>query len=564
MPVPNANPLLILCLDAVDRNLLEQWIRAGELPNLARLMRLGTYVPLERDPWLVAESSFNMALTGCEKMVTGHWGSYRFDAENYRVSEGNYYAYDEYPPFFAMGEQVRAAIFDVPQVPICRNLNGVQVVGWGAHAPDAPTRSQPAGLLEELCAKHGRHPALHNDGVNWWRHKDLAKLYGRLCEGIERRFAILEDLFTREPWDLMVSVFGELHSAGHAMFHHSQPNHPLYHEPCARRFEFDPMLGLLKKIDDGIQRLLERLPSNVRMMIFAQEGVAPNAADLCSNIHLGELCYRLSFPGRRGVHSSSRGEPLPNGDFPSGYRFYDDNAMTESLWRWFEEPNAVRRLLRRYAPKKLRRTLDRLGLVGNAGGLLSPHGGLRKLSPGLRALPAMIYRDLWSKMKFFALPSFSQGTVRVNLRGRESAGLVSPAEYRGLLDDLSEKLLALRDPRTGDAVVKEVWQTREEPLDANPHLPAGDLLVDFHPRAVDVVESEAVDRIGPFRFYRTGGHLPHGFCLLSGAGIPAGARLPVGGLLDIGPTAWRLLGLTPPAYMQGQSLFQSAAAPRAA
>ena len=50
----------------------------------------------------------------------------------------------------------------------------------------------------------------------------------------------------------------------------------------------------------------------------------------------------------------------------------------------------------------------------------------------------------------------------VNLVGRESKGIVSRGpEYDALIDELVSKLLAFRDPETGDAVVTEVARTRD-------------------------------------------------------------------------------------------------------
>jgi predicted AlkP superfamily phosphohydrolase/phosphomutase len=52
---------------------------------------------------------------------------------------------------------------------------------------------------------------------------------------------------------------------------------------------------------------------------------------------------------------------------------------------------------------------------------------------------------------------------------------------------------------------------------------------------------------------RPGTHSPYGFLLASGAGVPA--RLQgAGRLVDVAPTALKLLDLTPPAHLEGVPL----------
>ncbi len=63
----------------------------------------------------------------------------------------------------------------------------------------------------------------------------------------------------------------------------------------------------------------------------------------------------------------------------------------------------------------------------------------------------------WSKTRAYAL---GLNGLYVNLKGRESRGIVAPGEeYQKLLDRLERDLLAVRDPRTGAQVVTLVVQT---------------------------------------------------------------------------------------------------------
>lgn len=65
----------------------------------------------------------------------------------------------------------------------------------------------------------------------------------------------------------------------------------------------------------------------------------------------------------------------------------------------------------------------------------------------------------WSRTRAYAM---GLGNVYVNLKGRESQGIVNPgAEYDALKQELKEKLVAIVDPETGEMPVSRVL-TREE------------------------------------------------------------------------------------------------------
>ncbi len=71
----------------------------------------------------------------------------------------------------------------------------------------------------------------------------------------------------------------------------------------------------------------------------------------------------------------------------------------------------------------------------------------------------LYYNVFWRRTRAFAL---GINGIYVNLRGREAQGTVKPGEeYDDLLDDISAKLVAYRDPVSGAQVVSEVYKGSE-------------------------------------------------------------------------------------------------------
>ena len=77
--------------------------------------------------------------------------------------------------------------------------------------------------------------------------------------------------------------------------------------------------------------------------------------------------------------------------------------------------------------------------------------------------PPIWYQPAWPRMRAFALPTYSDGFVRVNVLGREAHGLVAASDYEAVCDELTRALHDLVDARSGAPIVKEVVRTRRPP-----------------------------------------------------------------------------------------------------
>jgi hypothetical protein len=171
----------------------------------------------------------------------------------------------------------------------------------------------------------------------------------------------------------------------------------------------------------------------------------------------------------------------------------------------------------------------------------------------LEWMPAMRYRALWPTMRAFALPSFYDGRIRLNVRGREPAGVVDPADYASTCDALEDLLRACHDPRTGAPLVASIerqdWS--DAPRFGNTH---ADLTVAWGGPACAVAHP-ALGIIGPVPFKRTGGHTgPYGFAFVHSDGIEVGD----GGIrsaFDVTPTIATLLDAAPHPGFDGTSML---------
>ncbi|MFB2938281.1 alkaline phosphatase family protein [Aerosakkonemataceae cyanobacterium BLCC-F154] len=542
------HPVIAIGLDSAEPELIEKWMSEGHLKNLASLKQQGAYGRLVNMEYYKGESAWTNFLTGCLPHKTGYWSKFNFNPQTYEPKvKGSFGAYDykEIPPFYALGDKYRVAMFDMPQTTISDKVNGIQVVAWGAHAPMIHRKSQPENLVFDLVKQYGDHPAdtlNHRDRSDWYNTASVEKLRKDLEVGLERRTAITKDLLSRERWDFFLTDIGETHTAQHYFWHLSQPSHPLY--KLTADPNHDPLLEYFEAVDRSLGEMLAAAPEDAQVLVFSVHGQGDNSTDILSMVVLSEFLYRFSFPGKYMVKSQPMGSPLG-----------DPQAPPNTTEGWYKQlPNL------KYESESVKLRKDILkGLEPILPGKI--HRRLAKLMgmapPPMSYHPTSWYHKYWSQMKAFALPGFSDGYIRINLKGRESKGVVSLAEYDAVCNELIAQLHQLVDARTGEPVVKEVIRTRENPMDTNPKLPDADLAVIWGDNAVDTVDSPKYGRIGPIFFNRTGAHRARGFVVAKGPGIEAGSTLTEAHAIDLAPTILELMGAPIPEYMDGKPLLKT-------
>ncbi len=309
-------------------------------------------------------------------------------------------------------------------------------------------------------------------------------------------------------------------------------------------------MAVYQAMDDAIGKILEKAPENAHIVIFSAHGMGSATIDLPSFVYLPEFMYRFNFPGQWRLANGDISKPLPPPLSQMKWNYWERH-----LWGEKFETNPIRRFLRKETPTRIFKILEPYLDRTEQPDIIS-HTQLRR--QGEKVVPwnpAQWYKPLWPSMKAFAIPSFAEGYIRINLEGREPQGKVSATEYHGLCDELCDKLYALKEPRQGIPMVKKVIRTRKDPSDSNPKLPEADLIVVWqHEYAPDVMDSPDYGRFGPLPHYRSGSHREQGLVLAVGPDIKANTTISSGHVLDLGPTLLSLMNAPMPQYLEGKPL----------
>jgi predicted AlkP superfamily phosphohydrolase/phosphomutase len=406
----------------------------------------------------------------------------------------------------------RIAILDVPLVVgTPRAANGIQLAGWGSH--DAlVVGSAPDDLWPRLQARYGSPPMHQTPMYGAPTFSELLRLRDVLLKTTEQMARLTQDLLASEAWDLFFVVFGAAHRGGHYLWDRSQVESD--GESASSVREVDRALAdVYVACDAALARVIESAPDSARILVFAVHGMEPNAG---WNHIVEDLFQRIQAVDG---HASERRRP------------------------------SVLQSVRRLAPRSLVRPI-----VG-------------RLPLRLRArLDAAVRNGLldWSRTRSFVLDMDLAGYLRINLRGREAAGIVDAGgDYRATCDSLAEALLDFRDLDTGEPLIGTIRHVDDIAAADDPYrslLPdlvvTGDTARAIHSRGARSARFGELEwgRRRKVSTGRSGNHTDRGWFVAIGEGIPARTRAADGDIRDLAPTVLGWLGAVPPSDYMGRAL----------
>lgn len=506
-----AGKVVAIGIDGPNGGVLADGIRQGHLPVLKTMAEKGTIYTYTHQKRFRNERCWDIFLGGHDSVDPGS----TFVPETYEYFNKSPQRNYDAAPFYALGDNYRVCMFDLPATQ-SDLVNGIQVSGWGSELNVSRPSSTPETLITELTAQYGADPKLvaplrvldhgtQEEELSYvvpslYDPSAVNRFRNALLASIGRRTEICLDLLGREEWDLFLSVYPEIHSANHTLWHLGE-EHPLADlSPNSGHAQ----LEILQAIDTSIGRIMERIPPDRELLIYTLDETTRNSMDVPTMALLPELLFRWNFMGERALADGDVRDPAPA-------------PRTDYTQHWKHEVWALR--------------TD----IGDQR-LESPRQQESEGDP-LSWNPANWYRPLWPGMKAFSLPSVSDGYIRLNVKGREGTGVLEPDEYEATLLRLEKMLRRTKDPRTGELLVKELVRTRRTPME-HPDIPP-DLVVCWNDSiSADTMDSPELGRIGPLPFFRTGGHVSHGTlvhnqCFACGPGIARGKASSIGGLHNL-------------------------------
>ena len=504
-----AGRVLMVGIDAAEHGLIDALVERGRLPTLARLRRQGAYGLLQSPADRYSGAVWPTFYSGRPPAWHGVYHNKLWDPRRMCCVVPSAHAFEARPFWESLGPTVRTCIVDVPLVLDRANgTSGVYLNGWATH-DTAPPHSSPRGLWRRLEREFGRR-AMPPENFGPQDTRALAQLLGELLRATEQVQRVTRALLQREPWDLGCIIFGATHRAGHYLWDLDQARDreragPERCERLARALE-----QVYEAVDGALGELLAQADAATHVIVFSLHGMGPNGgwSEIVPEMLAAWRALRAEQPARQGA-----------------------------LYRARKRLVGAARPVLKWMPPRL-------------ASALVPLWSARMFD--------------WRQTRSFPLPMDLTGLLRVNLKGRERDGIVTPGEdYEAACADLEALFGSLRDGSSGRPIVSGTLRAyAEAPTGAVHREGQPDLIVSFEPLRASAVRELISSRWPAYRCAvprwlpsgRSGNHLPFGWFIATGPRIRPGAALPTGDILDLAPTVRALLGLEPDPTLHGRPL----------
>lgn len=494
----NPSKVLVIGLDGATFRLIDPWVAAGELPNLAQIQLTGSRGNLRstvRPESAVAWSSF---ATGVNPGRHGVFGFANVQTD-YKVKINTAQSVQA-PRFWQIAGQFgkQVGLVNIPMTYPPQPVNGFMVSGM--LTPSVQNQfTYPPELRNELLSTLGDY-IISVDGIG--RNKDDFIQLLRRCTELRAQGAL--HLMRSRPWDLFVVVFVAPDRLQHFLWSDMDAEHPRHSSEDGARFG-QAILEQYRQLDAVVGELWRQSGDDVMIVLLSDHGFN----GFHKTLHLNAWLHQRGLMHYTATPSASH-------------------------------RNWVSRL---QSNPFLRRVKRRLPFI-------------REIQVVRTWEQAQFIRHVdWSRTRAF----FSERAIRINLAGREAMGSVQPGqEYDELREQITQQLLTLRDPETGMAPVEAVY--RREDLYEGPFLDAApDLIVEPKRSAPSAADNYVLSTaLGETMFGannpRSGNHDLDGIFMAAGPGVRAGVELKGAQIFDIAPTLLYAMGLPIPKAMDGRPL----------
>ncbi|MCI4324421.1 MAG: alkaline phosphatase family protein [Thermoplasmata archaeon] len=275
-------PLVVLGLDsATPEHLFGQCL--PRMPNVQKLLAHGVHSVLTSADPPISIPSWPVMLTGVDPGTLGLYGFRHRKDFSYTETYGptsKLPVPSVWELFSAAGRRVCTIGMPPGYPPL--HLNGISISDFLTPA-GATDWTYPPSLATELESRFGRY----RFDVTF-RATERRQLYRDIVQMTQQRWAIAEELYQREPWDVFA-----IHEIGVDRLHHAYTK---YFDPSHRAFvPGNPLEHVVEEyyaiVDECIGRLLAHVPEDAVVVLASDHGSMAMSGCFCINAWLAEHGY---------------------------------------------------------------------------------------------------------------------------------------------------------------------------------------------------------------------------------------------------------------------------------
>ena len=286
--------ILVIGLDGATWDLIEPFVRLGELPRFREWMEKGCWGNLKSTVPALTPPGWTSAFTGVNPGKHNIYDFFKLDRSRMKLGLATS-ADRKYPAFWeiASRENVRVGLFNVPCSYPADGVNGFMVTGM-ATPENAGGFGYPAEVERAIRErfpgyKFGADAGLLESGRKKEFLRDIYRVTGT------QESAALFLIGEYDP-DLLLFVYDETDRVMHFFWHDSDPGHPSH----AEEGEFGRAIAdYYRRVEEGIGKLISAMGGDVDLVIFSDHGFGPLEKDIYVNRLLHDWGYLEVMPSAR-------------------------------------------------------------------------------------------------------------------------------------------------------------------------------------------------------------------------------------------------------------------------
>jgi predicted AlkP superfamily phosphohydrolase/phosphomutase len=508
--------VLFIGLDGSTFDILDPLMEAGLMPRLKRFIDEGvrglletTIPPITPTAWVSWMTGKNPGKHGVFEFLLRRKGS--GSLPDMPVSSNSRDGLPFWDVLGRMGKQ--AIVTNVPCTYPPTMVNGLMISDF-LTPRGRKDFTYPEKLLEEVESRFGPYQ-LYITEV--YTRGKVDNILNQLFDELKYKTQVNRYLMNEYGWDVFATHYWGTDRFQHELWHLLDESHPFFD-----RKEHEAHIGRIHEywnaVDSTLGELFDEVGDDATVYLGSDHGFGPIKKFLCFNVWL----------------------------INEGLLVLKRDAMTlfkRAVFKMGLTPDLAYRSAMKMGLAHLRLSVG----VTNRSKLMK-----------LANLMMLSLEDVdWTRTVAFSKGNYGQ--IFINLRGRESHGIVEPgAEYDRVLAQVSEKLRALLDPETGQPLIGPIW--RREDLYTGPHSDSSPdlqfLPSDMANKPLGTLDLTSNKFITPV-YGNSGDHRMHGVMMGRGPELRRGAEIEGARIIDYAPTILHSFGVEVPADMDGRVLEEA-------
>lgn len=503
----NKTKVFVVGLDGATFDIIKPMVEAGKLPTFAKLMSEGSWGNLRSTILPVTPPAWASFMTGKNPGKHGVYGFFKNKTDSYETEFTTSLSIQAKKIWDYLDSNKKVGLIDIPLTYPPQKINGHMVSGMPVPSENS-IFTYPPEFHTELIREIGDYMIDNKLGI-MTKDNPVDALKHLYAYTEMRMDAVRYMMKSKGPFDFFMVVFRGTDFVQHAAFKYLDEDYMEKHPEETAKFG-KTIYQFYEKIDSYLSEIIQLMGDDCTLVLMSDHGLGP----------LKKL-------------------------------FYINRWLKQEGFLVLKKYRMLRKTGLKWRSKSIASILQRSGLAFI--NIFLPNF-LKKLRL-FYFLPYEKHPSCvidWGKTKAYANLTWTDGVIKVNLKGRERNGSVDKSNYDMVCDRLVEKLKNIKDPDSGKNVMEAVYR-RGEIYSGACVKDAPDVIA----LTRDINYAYRVTVSGDALFETPANPVPathrmNGIFMIKGPDIKKGISLSVNNIVDVAPTILYLMGCRIPEDMDGK------------